>query len=114
MIAVALALAVTATDKVDVRPAADLTIAGIALVAWGIPELLRNDLAPAHCRLCDGADNTGLPGSGSSASLNGVDAWFHDATAGWLRHALQAFVVVMFAAYFLRCWLRGGRTWRTP
>jgi len=33
-----------------------------------------------------------------------------DATAGWLRHALQAFVVVMFAAYFLRCWLRGGQT----
>jgi uncharacterized RDD family membrane protein YckC len=33
-----------------------------------------------------------------------------DATAGWLRHALQAFIVVMFAAYFLRCWLRGGQT----
>ncbi len=33
-----------------------------------------------------------------------------DATAGWLRYALQAFIVVMFAAYFLRCWLRGGQT----
>jgi uncharacterized RDD family membrane protein YckC len=31
-----------------------------------------------------------------------------DATAGWTRHALQAFIVVMFAAYFLRCWLRSG------
>jgi uncharacterized RDD family membrane protein YckC len=31
-----------------------------------------------------------------------------DATAGWLRHALQIFIVVMFAAYFLRCWLRSG------
>ena len=33
-----------------------------------------------------------------------------DATAGGLRHALQAFIVVVFAAYFLRCWLRGGQT----
>jgi membrane-associated phospholipid phosphatase len=99
MIAVALALAVTATDKVDVRPAADLTIAGIALVAWGIPELLRNDLAPAHCRLCDGADNTGLPGSGSAASLNGVDAWFHDATAGWLMSRRSADVASSIWAY---------------
>ena len=31
-----------------------------------------------------------------------------DATAGWTRHALQAFILVMFAAYFLRCWLRSG------
>lgn len=33
-----------------------------------------------------------------------------DATAGMLRHALQAFIVFMFAAYFLWCWLRGGQT----
>lgn len=99
MIAVALALAVTATDKVDVRPAADLTIAGIALVAWGIPELRRKGLAPAHCRLCDGADNTGLPGSGSAASLNGVDAWFHDATAGWLMSRRSADVASSIWAY---------------
>jgi uncharacterized RDD family membrane protein YckC len=31
-----------------------------------------------------------------------------DATAGWTRHALQAFVLFMFAAYFMRCWLRAG------
>lgn len=31
-----------------------------------------------------------------------------DATAGWLRHALQIFIAVMVAAYFLRCWLRSG------
>jgi len=31
-----------------------------------------------------------------------------DATSGWLRFALQAFIAVMFAAYFLRCWLRSG------
>ena len=33
-----------------------------------------------------------------------------DATAGLLRHALQLFVLVIFAAYFLWCWLRGGQT----
>src|SRR6266481_1548837 len=33
-----------------------------------------------------------------------------DATAGALRYVLQAFIVVVFAAYFLRCWLRGGQT----
>jgi uncharacterized RDD family membrane protein YckC len=33
-----------------------------------------------------------------------------DATGGTLRHALQLFVLVMFAAYFLWCWLRGGQT----
>jgi uncharacterized RDD family membrane protein YckC len=33
-----------------------------------------------------------------------------DATSGWLRHALQAFIVVVCAAYFLRCWLYGGQT----
>jgi uncharacterized RDD family membrane protein YckC len=33
-----------------------------------------------------------------------------DATAGWVRHALQLFILVMFAAYFLWCWLRGGQT----
>ncbi len=33
-----------------------------------------------------------------------------DATHGWLRHALQLFVAVMLAAYFLRCWVYGGQT----
>ncbi|HWA39943.1 MAG TPA: RDD family protein [Burkholderiales bacterium] len=33
-----------------------------------------------------------------------------DATAGMLRYALQLFILVMFAAYFLWCWLRGGQT----
>jgi uncharacterized RDD family membrane protein YckC len=31
-----------------------------------------------------------------------------DATAGPLRLALQIFIALMFAAYFLRCWLRSG------
>ena len=33
-----------------------------------------------------------------------------DITAGWRRHALQLFLLVVFAAYFLWCWLRGGQT----
>jgi membrane-associated phospholipid phosphatase len=84
MIALALALAVTATDKVDLRPEADLTLSGLAFLGATIPELLKSQLTPAECRWCDGSDNTGLPGTGSRGSLNGVDAWFHDATTGWL------------------------------
>jgi uncharacterized RDD family membrane protein YckC len=33
-----------------------------------------------------------------------------DATAGWARHLLQLFILAVFAAYFLWCWLRGGQT----
>ena len=29
---------------------------------------------------------------------------------GWRRHLLQFFVLAVFAAYFLWCWLRGGQT----
>jgi uncharacterized RDD family membrane protein YckC len=33
-----------------------------------------------------------------------------DATSGWLRFSLQIFIAVVFAAYFVRCWLYGGQT----
>jgi len=33
-----------------------------------------------------------------------------EATVGWQRHALQAFIALVFAAYFLWSWLRGGQT----
>lgn len=33
-----------------------------------------------------------------------------DSTSGGLRYALQLFILVTFAAYFLWCWLRGGQT----
>jgi uncharacterized RDD family membrane protein YckC len=33
-----------------------------------------------------------------------------DATSGGLRYALQLFIGLVFAAYFLWCWLRGGQT----
>src|SRR5207253_5456514 len=54
MIGVALALALTASDKVDVRPGADLALAGAALLGTAIPELFKTDIAPeigrASCR----------------------------------------------------------------
>ncbi len=33
-----------------------------------------------------------------------------DATSGALRRELQLFILVVLAAYFLWCWLRGGQT----
>jgi uncharacterized RDD family membrane protein YckC len=33
-----------------------------------------------------------------------------DATQGWARYVLQLFILVVFASYFLWCWLRGGQT----
>ena len=33
-----------------------------------------------------------------------------DATSGVVRRELQLFIVVVLAAYFLWCWLRGGQT----
>lgn len=101
MIAVALALAVTATDKVDVRPAADVAIASVAFLGWAVPEFFKSELAPAHCHLCDGTDNTGLPGTGSRSSLNGVDAWFHDALTEWLMSRGTAELVSDVWAYGL-------------
>ena len=32
------------------------------------------------------------------------------AAGSWQRNALQAYLLLMFAAYFLWCWLRGGQT----
>ena len=93
MIAVALALATTAPDRIDLRPTADIVVSSVALVSAAIPELFKNQIAAGHCRLCDGPDNLGLPGTGSQGSLNGVDAWFHDATAGWLLPRQTAAVV---------------------
>lgn len=84
MIAVLLAVSLTAQDHVDVKPAIDLTITGAGLLAVVIPEFYADQLAPAHCRICDGPDNTGLPGTGSRGSLNAVDAFFHDAMTGFI------------------------------
>jgi uncharacterized RDD family membrane protein YckC len=33
-----------------------------------------------------------------------------DATAGASRHLLQIFIALVFAGYFMWCWLRGGQT----
>jgi len=45
-----------------------------------------------------------------AASLFLFASGAHDATSGWYRFALQAFLLLTFAAYFLWCWLRGGQT----
>jgi membrane-associated phospholipid phosphatase len=84
MIAIVLALAATAPDKVDVRPAADIAVTTVAAVGFLVPQIFQDQLLPAHCRICDGPDNTGLPGTGSRGSLNAVDAWFHDSMTGWI------------------------------
>lgn len=71
MIAVLLALSLGAQDKVDVRLAADVPITAVAVLGFAIPELLKNELTPAQCRLCD-------------AQVDGVDAFFHDHLTGAL------------------------------
>ena len=73
-----------ATDRIALQPAADAVVTGAGLAAFVIPELLKESLAPSHCVICNGDDNSGLPGTGSRGSLNGVDAAFHDAMTGWI------------------------------
>ena len=72
------------TDKIALRPAVDAALTGAGLVAFVVPELLKGKLLPEHCTLCDGDDNSGLPGTGSRGSLNAVDAYFHDALTGFV------------------------------
>ncbi len=103
MIAVALAFALTASgsDKLDVRPEADAIITGVGFAGWLVPALLSKQIVPASCRICDGPDNSGLPGTGSPGSLNGVDAWFHDRITGWLMSRDTAAVTSDVLAYGL-------------
>jgi membrane-associated phospholipid phosphatase len=63
---------------------ADAVAIPAALIFLGSTQLFQ--LAPAHCRWCDGSDDLGTPGSAGAGrgSLNGVDAFFHDALTGWL------------------------------
>ena len=72
------------SDRLALRPGVDAVIAGAGLIGFVVPELFKERLAPAHCLLCDGGDNSGLPGTGSRGSLDGIDAYFHDAMTGWL------------------------------
>ena len=73
-----------ATDRIALNPAVDAAVTGVGFAAFVVPELLKGKLAPEHCNLCDGDDNSGLPGSGSRGSLNGLDASFHDALTGFI------------------------------
>ena len=88
-------------DKVALRPAADAAIVGIGIAGWVVPELLKQHFAPARCNLCDGDDNSGLPGTGSPGSLNGVDAFFHDQLSGWLVSRKTADTVSSIWAFAL-------------
>jgi membrane-associated phospholipid phosphatase len=92
-----------ASDKIALQPAADAVITGAGFAAFVIPELLKGSLAPAHCNICDGPDNSGLPGSGagSHGSLNGVDAYFHDAMTGYLLPRKTADTVSNVLGYVL-------------
>ena len=72
------------TDRIALAPAVDAAVAGAAVVVFVVPELFKKQFVPDHCTLCDGNDNSGLPGSGGRGSLNGVDAAVHDALTGFL------------------------------
>jgi membrane-associated phospholipid phosphatase len=77
------------SDKIALRPAADAAIASAAFAAFVIPELLKGQLAPERCNICDGFDNSGLPAGSPStgqpgASLNGLDAWWHERMTGFI------------------------------
>jgi membrane-associated phospholipid phosphatase len=78
-------------DRVALEPAADLALTSAGLASWLGTELLKGPLAPSRCRVCSGADNSGLPGGAGAGQdgLNGVDAFFHDrlTAALWSRKA---------------------------
>jgi membrane-associated phospholipid phosphatase len=77
------------TDALALRPAADVALTAGGFAFWLGTELAKSKLAPAGCHVCDGPDNSGLPGDpqDGQGSLNPVDAWFHDALTGalWSR-----------------------------
>jgi membrane-associated phospholipid phosphatase len=68
-------------DALALRPA-DAVTAPAALLIFAASPLLH--LGPGHCRLCDGPDDSGLPGSPGAGrgNLNGLDAFFHGALTG--------------------------------
>lgn len=84
-----------ADEQLLLRPAADIAIGATALGTLVATELLQDRLVPASCRICEGPDNSGLPGTGGRGSLNAVDAWFHDAlTVSWREGASTASTVL--------------------
>jgi membrane-associated phospholipid phosphatase len=71
VIAVVLALAAGAQDKVDIRPELDVPIIAVGVAGTALPDLFKEQLAPASCRVC-------------STDVNGVDGFFHDSLTSWL------------------------------
>jgi membrane-associated phospholipid phosphatase len=58
-------------DKVGINLPVDVALTSLGLVSFVVPELLKGEIAPAHCVVCN-------------PDLNGVDATFHDALTGWV------------------------------
>ena len=91
------------TDTLALNLPADIAITAGGFAYWLATELAKSKLAPAHCRICNGSDNSGFaidPRSGQG-DLNGVDAWFHDQLTGalWTRKTSDTISnVVGFAA----------------
>ncbi len=73
-------------DSLALNLPADVALLGGSFLLWGGSQSLRSAIGPQRCDWCDGADNLGLPGQAGDGrgSLNGVDAFFHDALTGWL------------------------------
>lgn len=71
-------------DRVGLDLPVDLTLIGVGLAGTVVPELLKSTLAPDHCVVCNGDDNSGLGGDAGKNELNGVDAFFHDNLTGAL------------------------------
>jgi membrane-associated phospholipid phosphatase len=78
-------------DALGVRPAVDGAITAAGLALWFGSDLAKSRLAPSSCRVCNGADTSGLPGdpANGEGSLDAPDAALHDALTGalWSRKA---------------------------
>lgn len=90
-------------DTLALNVPADALILGGGFLLWGGSQALRGAVGPQACNLCDGVDNLGLPGEPGDGrgSLNGVDAFFHDALTGWLVSRKTADTTSNILAYGL-------------
>jgi membrane-associated phospholipid phosphatase len=91
----------TPSDALALRLPADVFVLGGTFILWGGSQGLRSAVGPQRCNLCNGPDNLGLPGEPSDGrqTLNGVDAWFHDALTGWLVSRKSADTISSGFAY---------------
>jgi membrane-associated phospholipid phosphatase len=71
-------------DRIALRPAWDIAVLGVGAAVTLGTELGKPLLAPASCRVCEGAETSGLPGDPGNGpgTLNGADRFFHDRLTG--------------------------------